>query len=76
LDNDKTKGEAGSLQASIWVTTQSVFTPTVDLADGVYRWTVRAHDAAGNAGSFISPAARFVVTAEEESRVYLPLILK
>ena len=69
--------QVGSLQAALWVTTtESIFTPTVDLADGVYRWTVRAHDAAGNAGPFISPAARFVIAVEEGSRVYLPLILK
>jgi len=54
---------------------ESVLTPTVDLADGVYAWTVRAHDAAGNISDYISPAATFVISGSSGD-IYLPLIFK
>ncbi|MEX2237495.1 MAG: Ig-like domain-containing protein [Dehalococcoidia bacterium] len=35
--------------------TDSDFTPTIDLAPGMYRWKVRATDAAGNTGLYSDP---------------------
>ncbi|MCB0167376.1 MAG: DUF11 domain-containing protein, partial [Anaerolineae bacterium] len=52
---------------------ESVFTPTVDLANGVYTWTVRAYDAAGNASAYVTPAATFTIT---QGGIYLPFITK
>jgi uncharacterized repeat protein (TIGR01451 family) len=58
-------------------TTDSSFTPTADMATGVYTWTVRAHDAAGNASAYVSPAETFVIDAESSCiKVYLPIVLK
>ncbi|MCB0214773.1 MAG: hypothetical protein KDJ52_35870, partial [Anaerolineae bacterium] len=56
-------------------TTLSEFTPSTDLATGVYTWTVRAHDAAGNASAYVSPAVTFTIESET-SPIYLPLLLK
>ena len=56
-------------------TTLSEFTPSTDLATGVYTWTVRAHDAAGNASEYVSPAVMFTIESET-SPIYLPLLLK
>jgi len=60
-------------------TTDSNFTPSVDLASGVYTWTVRAHDAEGNASDYISPAATFEIEMGASSSsvsVYLPVVVK
>ncbi|MCL4297442.1 MAG: hypothetical protein KJ077_17015 [Anaerolineae bacterium] len=58
-------------------TTQSNFTPLVDLPDNSYTWTVRAYDAAGNIAT-VSPPATFVIQAAEETGFdnYLPSIIK
>ncbi|GAB4430492.1 MAG: hypothetical protein Kow0031_11380 [Anaerolineae bacterium] len=57
-------------------TTTSAYTPTVDLAGGVYTWTVRAFDEAGLASAAVAPAV-FAVTREGGgSKVFLPVILK
>ena len=56
-------------------TTLSRFTPSVDLASGVYTWTVRAHDAAGNASAYVSPAEMFEIV-DSSLEIYLPLISK
>ncbi len=62
-------------EASDTVTTSiSGLTPSVDLANGVYTWTVKAHDAAGNASGYVSPAVSFILAASDE--VYLPLVVK
>jgi hypothetical protein len=42
---------------------------------GLYNWTVQAHDAAGNASPYVSPAASFVIE-ETNRQMYLPMILK
>jgi uncharacterized repeat protein (TIGR01451 family) len=55
----------------------SEFTPSVDLASGVYTWTVRAHDGAGNASAYFSPAATFeIVESSSVSTIYLPIVVK
>jgi uncharacterized repeat protein (TIGR01451 family) len=56
-------------------TTQSTFMPVIDLDNGVYTWTVRAHDAAGNVSAWVSPAASFTIEANS-TRVYLPVVRK
>ncbi len=53
----------------------SIFTPTVDLPNAIYTWTVAAYDAAGNVGSVISPA-HFVIDTSSNVTVHLPIILK
>ncbi len=69
--------EAVSVQesATTIATTQSNFTPSVDMANGVYIWTVRAYDAVGNVSSYVSPAATFVISKPSGGNIiYLPLI--
>lgn len=56
-------------------TTLSEFTPSVDLATGVYTWTVRAHDGAGNVSDYISPAATFEIV-ESGTSIYMPIVVK
>jgi hypothetical protein len=56
-------------------TTQSSFTPALELDNGVYTWTVRAHDAAGNASAWVSPAATFTLEASK-TRIYMPMMIK
>jgi uncharacterized repeat protein (TIGR01451 family) len=56
-----------------FVTSTSSFTPLADLPAGVYTWSVRAHDQAGNTSA---PSAVYTFTVEIPVRyVYLPLIL-
>jgi hypothetical protein len=58
-------------------TTLSEYIPSVDLATGVYTWTVRAHDGAGNASAYFSPAATFeIVESSSVSTIYLPIVVK
>jgi parallel beta-helix repeat protein len=54
-------------------TTESIFTPTVDLPDAVYTWTVRAHDASGNMSDWAQPDS---FTVYVPNRIYLPLVLR
>ncbi len=58
-------------------TTTSGFTPTVDLDNGVYTWTVKAHDAAGNVSNYVTPALTFTLSADSSTTfVYLPIVVK
>lgn len=60
-------------------TTGPSYTPAADLATGDYTWTVKAHDTAGNASDYVSPAASFTLTSDSPSvstTIYLPMILK
>jgi hypothetical protein len=52
----------------------SIYTATF-LADGVYSWTVQAHDAAGNGSGFVSPYT-FTRQAEYVAQLFLPIIIR
>ncbi len=71
--------QALTLQESTAYTTPvSNYTPTADLANGSYTWTVQAHDLVGHVTSILTPA-HFTIAVEEQDdteRVYLPLVLK
>lgn len=56
-------------------TTQTSFTPTVNLPNGVYTWTVRVYDAAGNTNDPGIPPQTFSIQANN-ANTYLPIILK
>lgn len=55
-------------------TTDSIYTPTTPLLNGVFTWTVQAYDAAGNASGYVTPPSTFTVTATADWRVFLPII--
>jgi hypothetical protein len=55
-------------------TTTSSYEPFNFFLNGVYTWTVQAHDAAGNAGAFATPPYTFTVQAT--ALVYLPILAK
>jgi hypothetical protein len=55
-------------------TTDSIYTPTTPLFNGVFTWTVQAHDDAGNASGYVTPSSIFTVTTTW--RAYLPIIFK
>jgi len=55
------------------LTTESVYTPTIDLPAGVYTWTVQAFDPAGNVSDPIPPQS---FTIQPAPKLYLPVILK
>lgn len=55
-------------------TTQTSFTPTLALPSGVYTWTVRAQDAAGNQSQAIAPQ-NFTIQVDDKV-YYLPIIFK
>jgi len=58
-------------------TTQTSYTPTNALANGVYTWTVRAIDAVGNVSEYVTPRATFVISATSTSGdIYLPIVVK
>jgi uncharacterized repeat protein (TIGR01451 family) len=60
-------------------TTVTSFTPAVDLANGIYTWTVRAHDAAGNMSEYISPTETFEIVASStgsDTTLFLPIVVK
>ncbi len=58
-------------------TTQTSFTPTVDLDNGVYTWTVKAHDVAGNVSDYVTPPVTFTLSAgSSTTSVYLPIVVK
>ena len=54
--------------------TQTSYTPTVDLDNGVYTWTVKAHDVVGNVSDYVTPLLTFTLSAS--SSVYLPIVIK
>ncbi|MCP4538457.1 MAG: hypothetical protein GY832_15080 [Chloroflexi bacterium] len=53
--------DSNSAVPKVVTTTTSVFTPVVDLETGPYTWTVKAHDAVGNASNYASPGATFII---------------
>jgi hypothetical protein len=53
--------------------TNSIYTPTQILPNGVYTWTVRAHDTVGNASSYITPTT---FTVEVMYQVFLPVVAR
>ncbi len=55
-------------------TTGSAYTPTGFLSNGVYTWTVQAHDAAGNSSGHVTPPYTFTIQADWA--IYLPIIVK
>lgn len=52
-------------------TTNSIYTPTQVLPNGIYTWTVQAHDAAGNVSGFVAP---YTFTMQAIWQVYLPIV--
>ncbi len=71
-------GSVKTQEATAMVTTtESLFTPTIDLPDAAYTWTVSAHDSAGNVGTANTVAHFGVDTGSDSSEsVFLPIILK
>ncbi len=65
--------------ATNYIVSQTSFTPTIDLPDGSYLWTVTAHDGAGNTGPS-APATSFIidtaVSEQTQYRIFLPLVIK
>ena len=51
----------------------TTYTPISSLADGVYTWTVRAYDAAGNIGPY---ADLYELTISTRFSIYLPLAVR
>jgi hypothetical protein len=67
-------GDALAQEATtVFTTSESSYTPTLPLPDGVYTWTVRAFDGVGNYSAAIAPQ-HFVVSAWKH--VYLSLVLR
>lgn len=64
----------GPAATLVVTTTESSFTPTTYLSNGVFTWTVRTIDAAGNASAYVSPAFTFTIQATWYS--YLPAVVK
>ncbi len=66
-----------ALQEIATITTSpSNFTPTADLDNGTYTWTVRAHDAAGNISNYVTPPTTFTLSAASSTSIYLPIVVK
>ena len=57
-------------------TTESIFTPTQNLPNAIYTWTVQAHDSAGNVGTVTSPANFSIEVETDTNHIYLPVVLK
>ena len=53
-------------------TTASAYTPTQILPNGIYTWTVQAHDAAGNMSGFVAP---FTFTVQASFQIFFPIII-
>lgn len=64
----------GQVATATITTSASIYTPGQFLPNGSYTWTVRAHDAAGNASPYVTPET-FALQADLR-QVYLPLILR
>lgn len=64
----------GSMQTSSVTTTAAIYTATDYLPNGVYTWTVQAHDEAGNMSSLVEPPAIFTISVELGQQIYLPLV--
>ncbi len=54
-------------------TTHSIYTPTQTLPNGVYTWTVQAHNGAGDVSGFAAP---YTFTLQVSWQVFLPIIFK
>ncbi|MEM8860485.1 MAG: choice-of-anchor Q domain-containing protein, partial [Chloroflexota bacterium] len=54
-----------------FVTTDTSYTPSTDLPNGSYEWTVQAHDAVGNV---IQVPQTFTFELEALEKIYLPMI--
>ena len=52
---------------------QSMYTPTTDLPDSTYTWTVIAYDTAGNANTYPAPQAFQISTI---AKIYLPVVVR
>ncbi len=53
-------------------TTETSYTPSTDLVEGDYTWTIKAQDIANSDSDYVAPVANFTLTTI--SQVYLPLI--
>jgi hypothetical protein len=53
--------------------TNSIYTPTQSLPNGVYTWTVRAYDTVGNASAYVTPTT---FTVEAMVQVFLPVVTR
>jgi hypothetical protein len=61
-----------SISNNTFTSPTSAFTPSASLPPGVYTWSVRAHDRAGNTG----PSSTVFTFEVKLSGIYLPIILK
>ncbi|MFT5195966.1 MAG: hypothetical protein ACI85U_002991, partial [Candidatus Promineifilaceae bacterium] len=52
-------------------TSQTTYTPDIDLPNGSYEWTVQGHDEAGNSGP-ATVSSRFTIQLEQHI-YYLPI---
>lgn len=62
------------VETLVITTTESSFTPITYLSNGIFTWTVRTIDAAGNVSAYVSPAFTFTIQATWYN--YLPVVLK
>jgi hypothetical protein len=53
--------------------TNSIYTPTQTLPNGVYTWTVRAYDTVGNASAYVTPTT---FTIEVTYRAFVPVVTR
>lgn len=53
--------------------TNSIYTPTQSLPNGVYSWTVRAHDTVGNASAYV---ALTTFTVQVTYQVFVPVVAR
>ncbi len=72
--SDAFTGLSGQAATATVTTTNTAYTPTQVLPNGVYTWTVRAHDTDGNASGYVTPTT-FTLAATWR-QVYLPVVLR
>jgi hypothetical protein len=65
---------SGVAATTVVSTTTSAYTSTSYLMNGVYTWTVRAYDAAGNVSEPVAPPNRF--TLQATATIFLPILTK
>ncbi len=59
-------------------TTGLSYTPSTDLTDGNYTWTVKAHDGVDNTSDYVGPSASFTLATPTPSTfatLHLPIVL-